>query len=189
MKPLSIRAMASVLGISKSQVARDAGEGMPMTSADAARAWRAAARDLARSAESRIDREPTLGDVIGAADPAAADDAATEQTGTDQNSAEYRKHRADNERIRSERAQLELDQLKGSLIAVDDAKRLAFTAFRQIRDLVLNVPARVSAQLAAETDAFRISELLDKELTEAFAAFTPESVVKDTEEEDDDASD
>lgn len=161
-----------------------------MTSADAARAWRAAARDLARSAESRIDREPTLGDVIGPADPAAAaDDAATEQTGTDQNSSEYRKHRADNERIRCERAQLELDQLKGSLIPVDEAKRLAFTAFRQIRDLVLNVPARVSAQLAAETDAFRIAELLDKELTEAFAAFTPESVVKDTEEEDDDASD
>lgn len=55
----SIRQMAAALGVSKSQVAREAKAGMPMQNLDAARAWRLANPDLTRAAEGRIDRTPT----------------------------------------------------------------------------------------------------------------------------------
>jgi len=50
---LSVRKMAAVLGISKSQVSRAKADGMPMGDEAAARAWRAEHIDIARAAESR----------------------------------------------------------------------------------------------------------------------------------------
>lgn len=104
----------------------------------------------------------------------------------DGHSAAYREHRADRERLRKEREQLELDQLRGRLIGLDDAKRLAFTAFRSLRDAVLNVPARVKDQCAAEADALRIEQLLDAELTQALQAFDVAKALQ-VEADDDDA--
>lgn len=179
MSRISIRAMAAQLGVSKSQVARDAAAGMPMDDVEAARAWRQATHDVARTADGRIDRDPPAGAPADEAEP--ADDGAAADPAT----ADYRKHRAENERIKYERAQLELDQFRGSLIPVDEARRLAFTAFRQLRDAVLNVPARLQDQLAAETDAFRVGQLLELELVQALSGFSPEQVVKETEDDDD----
>lgn len=118
-------------------------------------------------------------------DPDALEEDEAEEP-EDQHSLAYRGARAERERIRVERDQIELDQLRGKYIPVVEANRLAFTAFRTLRDAVLNVPARVKDQVAAESDAFTIEQLLDAELTAALESFNPAKVLRDPE--DDDAS-
>lgn len=156
---LSIRDMAKALGVSKSQVARDKSAGMPMSTIEAARAWRLADKDPSRTVDGRIDRPhaveaprgadvkapPSFGDG-SSSPPSAADDDAV-----DENTAAYREHRARNERIRAERAELELQQLRGSLVAVRDVEQLQFTAGRITRDRVEMVAPRAAAELYALT--------------------------------------
>jgi hypothetical protein len=69
---------------------------------------------------------------------------------------------------------------------VEEASRLAFTAFRALRDALQNVPARLKDQLAAETDAFRVEQLLEVEITAVLASFDVESAVRDKDKADDD---
>jgi hypothetical protein len=97
----------------------------------------------------------------------------------------YRENRGERERIRREREQLELDQLRGSLIELPVAQQLAFTAFRSLRDAVLNVPARVKDQAAARTAAFEVEQLLEAELSAVFTRFDPAQLLADVRDEDD----
>ena len=93
-----------------------------------------------------------------------------ELTGTDPNASRYRESRASREFYVAAKQKLEYEQLLGQLINVDEAKRMAFTSFRAIRDSVLNVAARVKDQLAAETDPHACEELLERELSAALAS-------------------
>lgn len=61
-------------------------------------------------------------------------------------------------------------QKLGNLIDAEKAKRDAFECARALRDSVLNVVARVSAVLAAETDEHRVATILDGELRLALEA-------------------
>jgi len=112
--------------------------------------------------------------------PEEADDGAV----ADEHSPAFRKARAEQMGIRVAREQIELDQLRGSLISLDDAKRLAFTAFRSLRDAVLNVPARIKDQCAVETDAFKVEQLMDAELSAALQSFNPAKVLSDAEDDE-----
>ena len=96
--------------------------------------------------------------------------AAEELTGSDNNASRYRESRASREFYVAAKQKLEYEQLLGQLINVDEAKRIAFTSFRAIRDSVLNVAARIKDQLAAETDPHVCEELLDRELSAALAS-------------------
>jgi len=58
----------------------------------------------------------------------------------------------------------------GTLIDAALAARQAFEASRSIRDNVLNIPARLAAELAAESDANRVHARLDAELRLALEA-------------------
>lgn len=191
---LSVRGMAEALGVSKSQVDRDKQAGMPMHSAAAARAWREAQHDMSRTVEGRIDRagapdapRQAVGGLASAAGAGGSADlpasAEPDEPGP-ADTSEYRKARAERERTNADTAALELDRLRGKLIDVDEAKRLAFTSFRGIRDAVLNVPARVAAQCAAETDALRVEHIIEAELTSALLRFAPEKLLTDTEVDD-----
>lgn len=55
----------------------------------------------------------------------------------------------------------------GELVEVAKARRESFNAARTVRDNVLNIPDRVSAELAGETDARRVHALLKAELEKA----------------------
>jgi hypothetical protein len=68
---------------------------------------------------------------------------------SDASTSEYRTHRSQREKFSALKQELEYKQLAGELISVEEAKRIAFTTFRGIRDSVLNVPARLKDQLAA----------------------------------------
>jgi len=117
-------------------------------------------------------------EAAGTAEPGqAAEDA-------DEHNPIYRKARAEQMAIRVAREQIELDQLRGSLISLEDAKRLAFTAFRSLRDAVLNVPARIKDQCAVEIDAFKVEQLLEAELTAALQSFNPAKVLNDVDDDE-----
>lgn len=147
---------------------------MPTHSIEAARTWRLANLDVSRTKTARS---------AGAGESPAAPggDDGEEPADTD----EYRRLRTDRERIRKTRELIELEELRGALIDLADAKRLAFTAFRALRDAVLNVPARVKDACAAEADAHTIEQMLDAELCAALATFKPEAATRETDDDDD----
>ncbi len=197
----SVRAMAAALGVSKSQVDRDAKNGMPMDSPDAAQAWRRAHHDLSRTVHGRIDRPQAPGAPASAAaappvsaaappqptrgtsdDPEGADEPADQADDAD--TAAFRKARAQREQIRCAREQLEFDELLGKLIPLADAQRIAFTSFRGLRDAVLNVPARLKDQLAATTDPMAVERLMEDELSAAFARYSEAAMVVEAADED-----
>ena len=108
--------------------------------------------------------------------------AAEELIGSDKSASEYRENRSKREYYVAAKHQLEYEQLLGQLINVDDAKRIAFTSFRAIRDSVLNVAARIKDQLAAETDPHVCEELLDRELSAALASVDVGQLVVESED-------
>jgi hypothetical protein len=187
--------MAEALGVAKSQVHRDAQAGMPMHSADAARAWRLDQHDMSRTVEGRIDRPATDAPpaaVSGLASAAGAGDVGTSPASSDAeevlpgDTAEYRKARSERERTAADRAQLELDQLRGRLIDVTEAKRLAFTSFRLIRDAVLQTPARVAPLCAAQSEPLVVEQLIEAELVSVLSAIDPAKLLVDANTEDED---
>lgn len=119
--------------------------------------------------------EVGAGDDADDADPAGA------------TSPEYRQARTEQLQIRVAKERMELEILQGRHIPVVDATRSVFTAFRTLRDRVLNVPVRVKHQLAGETDAERVEKLLEEELSAALT-FDPKYALRerDVDDEDDD---
>ena len=194
--------LASALGLTPAAVSKLKKQGMPVDSVEAARLWRERTLDLSRTKTGRIDRPALFEASANGSTPAAADSgvgevatlatspAAPVQTPEDTpepgDTSEYRQARAAREKTRAEREELELSELRGRLLDVEEASRLAFTAFRALRDALQNVPARLKDQLAAETDAFRVEQLLEVEITAVLASFDVESAVRDKDKADDD---
>jgi hypothetical protein len=103
----------------------------------------------------------------------------------DDSTAVARRARAEREEIRRDRERIELDKLKGSLIDLAEAKRMAFTAFRSLRDSLLNIPARIKDQVAAESDPLLVEQMIDRELAATLASFDLARVTADDEDNDD----
>lgn len=60
---------------------------------------------------------------------------------------------------------LEYETRIGKLVQTDEVSIKWFTLNRQIRDRVLGIASKLAPQLAAETEARRVREILDAELT------------------------
>jgi hypothetical protein len=117
------------------------------------------------------------------------DDLDDETPPKDSVSSDYQRHRAKREEIRATREQIELDMLTGATLDLVSAQRIAFTAFRTLRDAVMNVPARTKDLLAAETDPTRIEAMLDKELAAALQAIDLKSIMKDQNQDQEETED
>lgn len=155
--------MAGLLGVSKSQVSRDSKAGMPMSSADEARAWRLVNLDPSRTVAGRIDRPvqtPERTHALAAQAllapgpvsntvPAAGEDGDPAPEEVDEDAKAYRQDRARNERIKADRAEIELQQMRRSLVPVAEVEQLEFTAGRLVRDRMEMLPPRASADLHA----------------------------------------
>jgi len=83
----------------------------------------------------------------------------------------YSDARALKEVYEAQRRRLELQQRSGELVKRADVERAAFTRFRNIRDACFNIPARLSALLAAEKDEANVYALLEGELRRIFEDF------------------
>jgi hypothetical protein len=68
---------------------------------------------------------------------------------------------------RHRRLKIDNDLRAGLTVDVRAAKREAFESARIIRETLLNLPARISAELAAETDPAKIFTRLDDAIREA----------------------
>lgn len=82
-------------------------------------------------------------------------------------------------KIDAENAQLDLDQRKGKLVDLDEAKQLGFTTLRMLRDALRNTGPRIAAQLAAMTDPFECELLINAEIDSVLASMTVEKILTD----------
>ena len=63
--------------------------------------------------------------------------------------------------------ELQYKEKKGELINLAKASKVVFEGGRKCRDAILNIPSRISPELAAETDPFKVEIMLTKELKQA----------------------
>ncbi len=125
-------------------------------------------------------RIATLAD--GRIDPAAADAAWARNTNLyartvadddepNFGASQYTKARAVREHYQARLAKIEYEERTGKLVSKDEVQVAAFNKFRQFRDHMLNLPDRLAAILAAETDAAQCYEILSLEIRKALNEF------------------
>jgi hypothetical protein len=85
---------------------------------------------------------------------------------------EYSKARAVRESYLARLAKIEFEERTEKLVSRDEMKVAAFNRYRTFRDLILNIPDRLAAVLAAETDPRRVHELLSTEIRKALTEFS-----------------
>lgn len=71
------------------------------------------------------------------------------------------------DKARREEIALRLQIRRGELVSPTGLRERAFAAARVTRDLVLGIPDRVSAEIAAESDAMQVHDRLTQELRQA----------------------
>ena len=76
----------------------------------------------------------------------------------------YQASRAVKETYSARLAKLEYEKRSEKLISRDEVKIEAFNLGRRVRDRLMNIPHRMGAVLAAETDAAHIEHLIEDEL-------------------------
>jgi hypothetical protein len=99
-------------------------------------------------------------------DAAELDSAERLATGPD-----FNKARAAKEIFEARIKKLDYEERLGNLVSRKSVEVEAFTAFRILRDACFNIPDRISAQIAAETETTVVYELLSAELRRAFEGF------------------
>lgn len=68
---------------------------------------------------------------------------------------------------RAKMAKLERERLEGRLVVAAEVEKRAFELGRKVRDYILNIPSRLGAIFAAESDHRKIEEQMDTELRKA----------------------
>jgi hypothetical protein len=85
--------------------------------------------------------------------------------------SQYTKARAVREHYQARLAKLEFEAKADKLIAADEVKIAAFNVFRRYRDQMLNIPDRLAALLAAESESARCYEILAGEIRKVLNEF------------------
>jgi hypothetical protein len=86
----------------------------------------------------------------------------------------YSESRALRENYQAKISKLVFEEKMGQLVSAEDVKTRAFEISRLVRDTVLNLPSRISAELAAETNPDLIYSTLTRELTQALDGLSAE---------------
>jgi hypothetical protein len=120
--------------------------------------------DLADSEWPKGTQEVMATQFAGGGAPAKATDRISSD---DKLSQTYAQSRAVRESYQARLAKLDFEQRSGRLVDADDVKKQAFKAARTVRDSMLNIPDRVAAEIAAETDTFKIHKRLTEEIRKA----------------------
>jgi hypothetical protein len=80
---------------------------------------------------------------------------------------DYFRARAIRESYLARLAKIEFEERTAKLVSRDEVQVAAFTNGRTVRDNLLNIPDRLAATLAAETDADRVHHILSAEIRKA----------------------
>ena len=84
----------------------------------------------------------------------------------------YAQSRAVRELYLARLAKIEYEERLNKLVNRDEVKVAAFSMARTIRDSLLNIPDRIAAMLAAESDPTRVHHILTEELRRALLELT-----------------
>lgn len=133
--------LAKALGVDPALVTRYAKRGMPVYSIDAARTWRAAN-----------------------VRPRAKSNATPQGDGSGANGSVYWDAKTRREVAEANKAELEAKKMAGSLGDVEGMARAAFAVGRLHRDVLLALPPRCAAELAALTTPQEVEQLLTERL-------------------------
>jgi hypothetical protein len=68
-------------------------------------------------------------------------------------------------------AKIEYEERIAQLVSGDEVQVAAYNKFRQFRDAMLNLPDRLAAMLAAESEAAKVHEALTVEIRKALNDF------------------
>lgn len=84
----------------------------------------------------------------------------------------YNQSRATKEKYSALKARLEYKQLDETLVGVREVEKAQFNLWRSIREKILNIPNRISHELAIETDSKKIHNKLTEELVDSLTEIT-----------------
>jgi hypothetical protein len=94
-----------------------------------------------------------------------------EDDGSSFGGSQYTKARAVREHYQARIAKIDYEERVAKLVPKDEVQVAAFNKFRQFRDHMLNIPDRVAAMVAAESDAARCYEIIAIEIRKALNEF------------------
>jgi hypothetical protein len=86
----------------------------------------------------------------------------------------YAQSRAVRELYLARLAKIEFEERAAKLVSRDEVTVAAFTKARTVRDNLLNIPDRVAAMLAAESDPTRVHQILSDEIRKALIELSGE---------------
>ena len=87
---------------------------------------------------------------------------------------DFNKARAVKETYNARLAKLTYQERVGQHVSVEEVKLGAFNMARKLRNRILQIPMRISAQLAAETDPHIVEDMLNAELSGALEELSQE---------------
>ena len=83
----------------------------------------------------------------------------------------YAKARTETQIYEGQIKRLRYEERAGSLTPTADVENARFTEFRTLREACFNIPSRIAAIVAGESNVTRCQQLLENELTSVFSAF------------------
>jgi hypothetical protein len=128
---------------------------------------------ISTMADGRIDSDVADGEWAAntRTRPPAARRTQSDDDGDAFGAAQYTKARAVREHYQARLAKIEYEERVGSLVSKDEVQIASFNKFRQFRDAMLNIPDRIAAMLAAETDGAKCYEIIATEIRKALNEF------------------
>ena len=161
--------LATALGLSKQAVSKLKGQGMPVHSVEAARAWRDENLSVAARKETR-ESAPARSAAPTAPARGRPDTQTFPPLDDDEDEDEDFKAARTREKIsEANMAEMNEAKMRREMINLDVVVRQLSTDYATTRDAVLQIPARIAPLLAGETDAAAIQTMLDAELHQALS--------------------
>ncbi len=166
---LSQAALGRLLGLSPAAITKLKGQGMPVDSVEAAKAWREARLNVAaRKPSPHIQSEVSVTLPPPPAFPPIA--------GGDFGDEDFQMARTRREIAEANLAEMREAELEGKLIRVEAIRAAWAKRISATRDALLQLPHRLAPVLAAETEMERVSHLLDAELRQALTELSRDAV-------------
>lgn len=165
---LSQAALGRLLGLSPAAITKLKGQGMPVDSVEAARAWREARLNVAaRKPSPPIQSESSIALPPPAFPPIQGGDFGDE---------DFQMARTRREIAEANLAEMREHELEGKLIRVEAIRAAWSKRISATRDALLQLPHRLAPVLAAETEMERVSQLLDVELRQALTELSRDAI-------------
>ena len=91
------------------------------------------------------------------------------------NNISYTEARTAEKKLKIELLELDVALKKGQMVLTEDVENAAFSAARELRDRMLNIPDRVAAIVAAEVDEIKVRDYLMEQIESELTAVLKEN--------------